>query len=243
MHLRTTKVRNTTLQSALTAVKDLPSDTQRNGSIEGAQGDRAFIGLVLALAQLSGFIEQTVIPKTTEDIIVSFAGGSVRSYEAGPAFVPGWRLEKDLLLLTHRRLRLFLAGDLVYNDAPWLLGLDNSNGSFCNSSTVLWNARRTIQKFSSDSMNFGLCGATRAFGQHEALTITLKHILKIYVDGLGTLFELVQNAEDVGAFEVIFLLDKSQYGTSSILSPEMVDWLGRALYYFNDLIFGPQDTS
>ncbi|RDX78476.1 Sacsin, partial [Mucuna pruriens] len=162
--------------------------------------------------------------------------------------------------------RLFLAGDLVYNDAPWLLGSDDPNGSFGNAPTLAWNAKRTVQKFvhgnissdvaeklgvcslrrmllaeSSDSMNFGLSGAAEAFGQHEALTTRLKHILEMYADGPGTLFELVQNAEDAGASEVIFLLDKSHYGTSSILSPEMADWQGPALYCFNDSVFSPQD--
>ncbi|CBI27138.3 unnamed protein product, partial [Vitis vinifera] len=60
-------------------------------------------------------------------------------------------------------------------------------------------------------------------------------------NGPGILFELVQNAEDAGASEVIFLLDKTQYGTSSILSPEMADWQGPALYCFNDSVFSPQD--
>ncbi|CAI8605288.1 unnamed protein product [Vicia faba] len=162
--------------------------------------------------------------------------------------------------------RLFLAGDLVYNDAPWLLGSEDLDGSFGNASTVRWNAKSTVQKFvhgnisndvaeklgvcslrrmllaeSADSMNFGLSGAAEAFGQHEALTTRLKHILEMYADGPGTLFELVQNAEDAGASEVIFLLDKSQYGTSSILSPEMADWQGPALYCFNDSVFSPQD--
>jgi sacsin len=162
--------------------------------------------------------------------------------------------------------RLFLAGDLVYNDAPWLLGSEDLDGSFGNASTVSWNAKRTVQKFvhgnisndvaeklgvcslrrmllaeSADSMNFGLSGAAEAFGQHEALTTRLKHILEMYADGPGTLFEMVQNAEDAGASEVVFLLDKSQYGTSSVLSPEMADWQGPALYCFNDSVFSPQD--
>ncbi|XP_027359772.1 sacsin [Abrus precatorius] len=174
--------------------------------------------------------------------------------------------QKVQLYLPDGSNRLFLAGDLVYNDAPWLLGSDDPNGSFGNASTVAWNARRTVQKFvhgnisndvaeklgvnslrrmllaeSADSMNFGLSGAAEAFGQHEALTTRLKHILEMYADGPGTLFELVQNAEDAGASEVIFLLDKSQYGTSSILSPEMADWQGPALYCFNDSVFSPQD--
>ena len=73
-------------------------------------------------------------------------------------------------------------------------------------------------------MNLSLPGAAEAFGHHEALTTRLKHILKMYTDGPGILFGLVKNVEDVGASEVIFLLEKTQYGTSSIISPEMADW-------------------
>ncbi|KAH7569811.1 hypothetical protein JRO89_XS05G0003000 [Xanthoceras sorbifolium] len=162
--------------------------------------------------------------------------------------------------------RLFPASDLVYNDAPWLLGSDDFDNSFSDASKVVFNARRTVQKFvhgnisnevaeklgvcslrrillaeSADSMNLSLSGAAEAFGQHEALTTRLKHILEMYADGPGILFELVQNAEDAGASEVVFLLDKTQYGTSSVLSPEMVEWQGPALYCFNDSVFSPQD--
>ncbi|CAL1387848.1 unnamed protein product [Linum trigynum] len=162
--------------------------------------------------------------------------------------------------------RLFPASDLVYNDAPWLLGSDESDSSFGGASIMSLSAKRTVQKFvhgnisnevaeklgvcslrrillaeSADSMNLSLSGAAEAFGQHEALTTRLKHILEMYADGPGILFELVQNAEDAGASEVIFLLDKTQYGTSSVLSPEMADWQGPALYCFNDSVFSPQD--
>jgi sacsin len=60
----------------------------------------------------------------------------------------------------------------------------------------------------------------------------------MYADGPGILFELVKNAED--ASEVVFLLDKTKYGTSSILSPEMAEWQGPALYCFNDSILSPR---
>ncbi|XP_038718957.1 sacsin isoform X2 [Tripterygium wilfordii] len=162
--------------------------------------------------------------------------------------------------------RLLLASDLVYNDAPWLLGSDDMNSTFDAAPTVALNAKQTAQKLihgnisnevaerlgvcslrrmllaeSADSMNMSLSGAAEAFGQHEALTTRLKHILEMYADGPGILFELVQNAEDAGASEVIFLLDKTQYGTSSVLSPEMADWQGPALYCFNDSVFSSQD--
>lgn len=162
--------------------------------------------------------------------------------------------------------RLIIATDLVYNDAPWLLGSEEPNNSFGNASTLALTAKRTVQRFvhgnisndvaeklgvrslrrtllaeSADSMNLSLSGAAEAFGQHEALTTRLKHILEMYADGPGILFELVQNAEDARASEVTFLLDKTQYGTSSLLSPEMADWQGPALYCFNDSVFSPQD--
>ncbi|KAL5721483.1 hypothetical protein ACHQM5_005125 [Ranunculus cassubicifolius] len=162
--------------------------------------------------------------------------------------------------------RLFLATSLVYNDAPWLLDSDNPDNGFGNTPNLPLSTKKTSHKIvhgnisndvaeklgvcslrrmllaeSADSMNLSLSGAVEAFGQHEALTTRLKHIVEMYADGPGILFELVQNAEDAGASEVIFLLDKTQYGTSSVLSPEMVDWQGPALYCFNSSIFSPQD--
>ncbi|CAK9152906.1 unnamed protein product [Ilex paraguariensis] len=64
------------------------SATQDQGSTEGMQGDKVLAGLVLVLAQLSVFIEQSAIPRITEEIATSFSGGGVRGYEYGPAFVP-----------------------------------------------------------------------------------------------------------------------------------------------------------
>ncbi|KAF5200676.1 Sacsin, partial [Thalictrum thalictroides] len=155
---------------------------------------------------------------------------------------------------------------LVYNDAPWLLDSEDPECAFENIPSVPLSSKGTTHKLvhgniskdvaeklgvcslrrillaeSADSMNLSLSGAVEAFGQHEALTTRLKHIVEMYADGPGILFELVQNAEDAGASEVIFLLDKTHYGTSSVLSPEMADWQGPALYCFNSSIFSPQD--
>ncbi|XP_020581520.1 sacsin isoform X2 [Phalaenopsis equestris] len=160
--------------------------------------------------------------------------------------------------------RLITATDLVYNDAPWLLDLEENasgNGSSvslkrknnrCNfvhgniSNDIaeklgVHSLRRLLLAESSDSMNLSLAGVAEAFGQHEALTTRLKHIVEMYADGPGILFELVQNAEDAQASEVVFLLDKTQYGTSSVLSPQMAEWQGPALYCFNDSVFSSQD--
>ncbi|MQL84580.1 hypothetical protein Taro_017078 [Colocasia esculenta] len=160
--------------------------------------------------------------------------------------------------------RMFPATDLVYNDAPWLLDFGDNltrktsnielytkknalkfvHGNISNDVAEklgVRSFRRILLAESSDSMNLSLSGVAEAFGQHEALTTRLKHIIEMYADGPGILFELVQNAEDAGACEVAFLLDKTHYGTSSILSPEMAEWQGPALYCFNNSIFSSQD--
>nr|ATG70778.1 VPS51 unhinged vacuolar protein sorting 51 [Cupressus gigantea] len=56
--------------------------------VEKPQADKVSTGVVLVMAQLSVFIEQTVVPKITEEIATSFSGGGARSYEEGPPFVP-----------------------------------------------------------------------------------------------------------------------------------------------------------
>ncbi|XWS76646.1 hypothetical protein CRYUN_Cryun01aG0195200 [Craigia yunnanensis] len=65
------------------------SSSQDQGLTEGAHGEKVLAGLVLVLAQLSVFIEQTAIPRITEEIAASFSGGGARGIENGPAFVPG----------------------------------------------------------------------------------------------------------------------------------------------------------
>ena len=69
---------------------------------------------------------------------------------------------------------------------------------------------------SSDYMQLGV-HSVEAFGQSEALTTRLKHIISDYAAGPGILMELLQNADDAGASKVAFMLDEESYGTSSIL--------------------------
>ncbi|KAG6512982.1 hypothetical protein ZIOFF_031126 [Zingiber officinale] len=57
--------------------------------VDAVQMDKVQAGLVLVLAQLSVFIEQSAIPTITEEIAASFSGGGTRAYEHGPPFVPG----------------------------------------------------------------------------------------------------------------------------------------------------------
>ncbi|KAL0374330.1 UNVERIFIED_CONTAM: Sacsin, partial [Sesamum radiatum] len=112
---------------------------------------------------------------------------------------------------------------------PWLLESDGSENLF-GSAAISLGAKQAVHKFVHGNISHDI-----------AEKLGLRHILEMYADGPAVLFELVQNAEDAGASNVTFLLDKTHYGTSSLLSPEMGDWQGPALYCFNDSIFSPQD--
>ncbi|XP_040961944.1 vacuolar protein sorting-associated protein 51 homolog isoform X2 [Gossypium hirsutum] len=65
------------------------SSSQDQGFSEGALGEKVLAGLVLVLAQLFVFIEQTAIPRISEEIAVSFSSGGARGHENGHVFVSG----------------------------------------------------------------------------------------------------------------------------------------------------------
>ena len=68
--------------------------------------------------------------------------------------------------------------------------------------------RRQMLAQSADVMQLGLSSA-EAFGQSEALTTRLKHIIDAYPDGPGILMELIQNADDAGGWDGSFLCCRS----------------------------------
>ncbi|MBA0620786.1 hypothetical protein Godav_006463 [Gossypium davidsonii] len=86
------------------------SSSSQDQDLTGAHGEKVLAGLVLVLAQLSVFIEQTAVPRITEEIAASFSGGGGRGYENGPAFVPGeicriFRSAGEKLLLHYTKMR------------------------------------------------------------------------------------------------------------------------------------------
>lgn len=94
----------------------------------------------------------------------------------------------------------------------------------------------------ADSSLFKSDGGVEAFGQTEALTKRIAHILEQYPDGPNIISELIQNADDAGASRVALLYNSVTYGVSSLLSPSMAEWQGPALYCVRtrgcDLDFG-----
>jgi sacsin len=157
--------------------------------------------------------------------------------DAAPLFVPG----ADGVLRP--------ASALPHNDAPWL---GAPEGDVILAHPLLSQAvaeaagvgsmRRLLLAESAASIDLGLAGA-ELFGQSEALTTRLRHIIEAYADGPGVLCELVQNADDAGATHVSFCLDETTYGDNSVLGGRMAAWQGPALLCFNDSVFAPADLA
>ncbi|XP_070831492.1 sacsin isoform X1 [Chaetodon trifascialis] len=69
----------------------------------------------------------------------------------------------------------------------------------------------------------------------------LKDILRRYPDGGQILKELIQNADDARATEVVFIHDERSYGTESLWTDELGEYQGPALYAYNNSTFTDDD--
>ena len=138
------------------------------------------------------------------------------------------------------------ASEVRFNDAPWLAppeGVRLSHPKLPSQTAEavgVRSLRLALLAEASEDIDVQLHGSAEAFGQHEALTTRLKHILDAYADGPGVVSELVQNADDAGATEVRLLLDQTPGGDKSLLGPKMARWQGPALVAWNDAVFSPR---
>ncbi|XP_054471897.1 sacsin [Anoplopoma fimbria] len=69
----------------------------------------------------------------------------------------------------------------------------------------------------------------------------LQDILRRYPDGGQILKELIQNADDAKATEVVFIHDERSYGTESLWTNELGEYQGPALYAYNNAAFTEDD--
>lgn len=69
----------------------------------------------------------------------------------------------------------------------------------------------------------------------------LKDILRRYPDGGQILKELIQNADDAKATEVVFIHDERSYGTKSLWTDGLGKYQGPALYAYNNAAFTGDD--
>ncbi|XP_041425462.1 sacsin-like isoform X2 [Xenopus laevis] len=71
--------------------------------------------------------------------------------------------------------------------------------------------------------------------------IQLQSILRKYPDGGQILKELLQNADDAKASQVIFIYDEREYGTDTLYSEDLHSIQGPALVVYNNEVFSESD--
>uniref|UniRef100_A0A4W3IY10 Sacsin-like n=1 Tax=Callorhinchus milii TaxID=7868 RepID=A0A4W3IY10_CALMI len=82
----------------------------------------------------------------------------------------------------------------------------------------------------------------KSFGQKvPSLLDYLKGILRRYPDGGQILKELIQNADDAEASQVVFLFDERTHPSHSLVLPELEPFQGPALFVYNDSMFSEED--
>ncbi|XP_059809170.1 sacsin [Hypanus sabinus] len=69
----------------------------------------------------------------------------------------------------------------------------------------------------------------------------LKEILRRYPDGGQILKELLQNADDAEANEVVFIFDERTYGSTTLFVKDLKKFQGPALIVYNDSVFSEED--
>ncbi|XP_052820819.1 sacsin-like [Mya arenaria] len=86
--------------------------------------------------------------------------------------------------------------------------------------------------------------AFEEWGQEEPLTRRIHMLLQEgYIEGLAIAKELLQNADDAGASKLFILYDQRTNDDlkSKLLSPELKQFQGPALWAFNDAVFSEKD--
>ena len=136
----------------------------------------------------------------------------------------------------------------TYCDIEWLRR-SHDNDSNCNAITFI---HPSISMKTAELLNVcPLINRTlqiekdglESFGQHESLTRRLHGLLKEYTDGFAIFKELIQNADDAGATEVVFIYDERQNKDhmQTLLHTKMKNWQGPALWVYNDAHFTCDD--
>ena len=78
-------------------------------------------------------------------------------------------------------------------------------------------------------------------GPYESITHRIKGLVEDYGDSIDVFKELIQNADDAGATEVKFLIDWRTHNTRKLLTKDMANWQGPALYAYNNKTFSDED--
>ena len=152
-------------------------------------------------------------------------------------------LYHDVYILTEN-CNLKLASQLHSNDMPWCDFGEDDRSTLVHSKITLLASHKLGAKSKMETM-YQIKWTN--FGQHEDLTNRIEGLLREFPCDVTIFKELLQNAEDAGATEVVFVLDSRRYGEETLcLSPNLQkNWkqLQRipSLLVYNNRPFSQQD--
>ena len=116
---------------------------------------------------------------------------------------------------------LYFAKDLSYDDMPWLPASKKGKHHFLHKDVprdlAICLGMPTLRETRSGGLSddrLRLFG--RKFGQKVRLTDQLEQILRKYPADVSILKELIQNADDAGATEIHFVVDKTKYESEKL---------------------------
>ncbi|XP_055956106.1 sacsin-like [Patella vulgata] len=156
--------------------------------------------------------------------------------------LPGNKIDSQMIKLPDDENKLTPIKDLWFDDTPWLQFRSKNikplhekfTQRVARSMGVQSKREQTVNSLSKSDKFF-------QFGQHEDLTSRIHRILEGYPRDDSILKEILQNADDAGATEVIFIKDFRNLPAKSLPNEKWSDMQGPALCIYNDSYFTEQD--
>ena len=148
--------------------------------------------------------------------------------------------KRTLIHLPNSKGVMLPVSELCIQDCPWIPGSLNvqfvSPEIPCTTSVEL--GVKTQRQEALRHHSWGL-----SFGQREKLTNRLKRILSGYPCGKELLKELLQNADDAQATEILFIKDSRNHPTERVFEDSWVPLQGPALCVYNNKPFTKADIA
>ena len=133
--------------------------------------------------------------------------------------------------------------ELKYNDAPW-----------CTPTKSYFNCHKSVSRETALSLgvepvrnvllkDFEITedDLSEDFGQVEKLTQRLNNILRDYPKDITFVKEILQNADDAGATQLYFILDKRHHSKEKVISEAWKNLQGPSLLVWNNTSFSKDD--
>ncbi|XP_050401998.1 sacsin [Patella vulgata] len=156
--------------------------------------------------------------------------------------LPDNKIDSQLIKLPDNENKLTPIKNLWFDDTPWLKYRSKNIKPLHEKFTKCVARSMGVQSKRDQTVNsLSKTDKFFQFGQHEDLTSRIHRILESYPRDESVLKEILQNADDAGATEVIFIKDFRNLPAKSLPNEEWSDMQGPALCIYNDSYFTKQD--